>query len=439
MSFLQKLFGRNDKSSVQRADDAVPSAPVFPSTDDEIDSYLRDGARDTIWFHCPNPPDIPCGSLSFFGGLPFLPAGLNWPKSLSVPGSQTFIAQVDCSTLPDCEGRDSLPRNGFLYFFRQSVLYAECSSADLVEAVEPADLGYTETESPRIVYPWLEEEEGFPTLYPKWPMSPVCAKSYPSVHPTEDGGEIASLLNNVQHELNKTAQNNEFGRWTADPFPLRNDARLGTSGVRFPTQTFPEVWIFVRIISGAVRRKCIDALREADWRKDIQAETLIAARDIRDQSEDWIRRAEAASHFTKVDPAERIRFRDWLIELAGRASRTGPVQLEDWKINEEIWEATNVGTDYCLAYSAESAGLISDELLNLTDFRSWGRKFRLIGNPSNCQNSVYNHRDCLLLMEYDEEVLSPAKWTEGLIQYWIKPEDLQAGRFENAVASAEYA
>jgi uncharacterized protein YwqG len=55
------------------------------------------------------------GVFSRIGGLPNLPAGLDWPKWKGVP--LAFLAQIDLRELPESRPIEDLPPDGQLYFF----------------------------------------------------------------------------------------------------------------------------------------------------------------------------------------------------------------------------------------------------------------------------------------------------------------------------------
>lgn len=66
------------------------------------------------------PPHHPKGSYSFLGGEPIMAPDDDWPMAYNTKGVTEhipFVAQIDCSDLPDGEGRSLLPDKGILYFF----------------------------------------------------------------------------------------------------------------------------------------------------------------------------------------------------------------------------------------------------------------------------------------------------------------------------------
>jgi Domain of unknown function (DUF1963) len=59
-------------------------------------------------------------SYSYFGGMPIIPEDFDWPLVHNRNGELEplhFMAQIDCNTLPDGPARDLLPSDGYLYFF----------------------------------------------------------------------------------------------------------------------------------------------------------------------------------------------------------------------------------------------------------------------------------------------------------------------------------
>jgi Domain of unknown function (DUF1963) len=82
----------------------------------------------TLWPY--NSQDL--DSLSYIGGDPKLPPNFPWP-TINVKGEELplhFIAQFECSRLPDCTDRQQLPSNGILYFFAIMMDEAEKRTED---------------------------------------------------------------------------------------------------------------------------------------------------------------------------------------------------------------------------------------------------------------------------------------------------------------------
>ena len=93
--------------------------PVPPITA-EGEAALALGRRARIAIKHIFPPRLPQRSMSYFGGMPIVPESFDWPWLHNRKGlleRLNFMAQVDCSDLPDGPARHLFPDKGFLYFF----------------------------------------------------------------------------------------------------------------------------------------------------------------------------------------------------------------------------------------------------------------------------------------------------------------------------------
>lgn len=81
--------------------------------EESFDGLFRRYRRAAVLLHHPYPPHTARRTNSKFGGLPTLPAGVEWPRT-SDGTPLHFFAQVDCA---DIGFRTKLPRRGVLFFF----------------------------------------------------------------------------------------------------------------------------------------------------------------------------------------------------------------------------------------------------------------------------------------------------------------------------------
>jgi hypothetical protein len=78
---------------------------------DRLRSYIKPGMYASLES---SQEEYPLGK-SRFGGLPDLPAGMDWP--VCEAGPIPFLAQVNLAELPSTAGRELLPEHGMLSFF----------------------------------------------------------------------------------------------------------------------------------------------------------------------------------------------------------------------------------------------------------------------------------------------------------------------------------
>lgn len=99
---------------------ALPAAVNAPSSQEPPVAALDDKLLAKLSTHAiglkPSPSDItaPLGA-SRFGGLPDLPATLDWPHGNAAPLS--FLAQINCCEAAPFDTQKLLPSHGVLYFF----------------------------------------------------------------------------------------------------------------------------------------------------------------------------------------------------------------------------------------------------------------------------------------------------------------------------------
>lgn len=93
---------------------SLPRLDALMTAHDRAEQLLDRHQRTAILLREPYPPPAPAeAGSSYFGGLPRLPEGFDWPY-LDAEVPLHFLAQIDFSELP---GNDLLPDRGVLFFF----------------------------------------------------------------------------------------------------------------------------------------------------------------------------------------------------------------------------------------------------------------------------------------------------------------------------------
>jgi uncharacterized protein YwqG len=100
--------------SPKRAQVELPSDPT------QMQNLVQSFAKEAILLPVSDPPDLSPG-LTFFGGVPIVPAGWTWPRGAETDRPLIFLAQIDVTTLPDVDLRRRLPESGVMYFFYSAV------------------------------------------------------------------------------------------------------------------------------------------------------------------------------------------------------------------------------------------------------------------------------------------------------------------------------
>ena len=117
-AYWQDLAKREDDKHKAQLRAHVERA-VLPISVDGVEALERSQAAHLAIKHV-FPPRLPQRSMSYFGGHPIVPPNFDWPTIHNRQGLLErlhFMAQIDCSDIPDGPARDLLPDKGYLYFF----------------------------------------------------------------------------------------------------------------------------------------------------------------------------------------------------------------------------------------------------------------------------------------------------------------------------------
>jgi len=365
-----------------------------PAKDEEIRKVLFRTAEDAIAFRHVFPPRHNTVSTTFFGGLPRVPEGFAWPRSLfehfaNVPAHNplSFLGKIDCAELPETGLRKFLPRHGVLYFFvhwdifegydderimRNLVHYAPGSPRQWSEAVPPADLPPCYGQNASYYFDWLQHTDrssrGYPTVFPKWPMEPRAVRTYAEEHPFEHDGNSAGRYQELWNEQQTKALETAYGE-PVEASPLLSSFDRGFDCVWRPFASFPHAWIAVEMFAGSLLRPHFGIDPEAQkktlrggeqWPADVEAMTQ-AYRDARAEAERWIERARRAGLYTAVPEPDRMAFWAWLDGLDASATDRIYDRRSAYTLNSCLNTAAALSVDYCLAHSAVAAALVPDE------------------------------------------------------------------------------
>jgi hypothetical protein len=301
---------------------------------------------------------------SYFGGLPYLPDGADWPSRVDHRGEAgflTFIGQIDLSDLPAIPG-SPLPADGVLLFFVDTSW--DERPAHKVIFVPPGDRPAHARPAPKGMVR-LQAGYGLGGLDPTDPLHHVDVRL---------GIEFAAYLTYPDSPDNRPA----YGwRW-GDPFeeallPLKDAAiaaareelearRRSRFAVRAPVverlgydplsnwgfQGGPYVWEDIRGLSVSIRDRLSGWMQDAERRRAVRAEEQDADRylvrkedplllsrywpdvvtDCQRAIEDWVAASGQHPAWQKVGPEDAAAFREaitrlnrWLVLARKRAQR----------------------------------------------------------------------------------------------------------------------
>jgi uncharacterized protein DUF1963 len=386
------------------------------------------------------PPNHELAHLSFFGGLPIAPSGFQWPRGNSRPYS--FIMQVNCSAVP-ADGRLGLfPDNGVLYVFLKlewgyedgyeetfSVIYEPGPTDNWNEIPPPEDLPHA-YDSKR-VWKWPQTDDDWPRLLPKWPFDPVV------IH----GGALPV----DEEELEQTYA------WPGTIYPHQAIPMIEGAVVQHlsfrwqglkppkdrPWAGFPHDWNAVRITTGLIadrmgREISINRNRHFRHLSDDEYATKVA--ETQAALRYWSDRASAAAPFDVVPTADREQFWSWLAE-------------NDWLTDLPLTDAANLSVEASLTRSPEAAARIPLDVVDYIRSRhALASKMesgahinipdRMLAAPVDVQGDIDERvREFVLLLELSSNEGLAHYFGEGVYQFWIRPEDLAARRFDRVELS----
>lgn len=421
--------------------------------------------------------------LSYSGGLPTGPADFEWPRFAFPEGEAplTFVMQWDCRALAAQDATGLLPREGVLYAFadlqwRHHEAFRFIHLTGEVESWRPVtpphDLQPLFGDQTAWQVPYCSpripaEQQNCPVLLPKWPFTPL-AFDYPRTAVEEPEEEwlwgaagIGDALIAVQDSLGPPS------------YAYNPDEPLRIAGRPFPA--FPHDWAAVRIVCAKVidtlshpghhrLPKSLSDLDEttragtiADWLAEaIELYTFAAShrinravpQDLSDQLWDWMAKVDGCFYPDQVVQAAV----NTSLGLASQALWIIPQELIDRASTSHSLGFNYTRGEYLHEFTARCGqGLSHDEAE-----RQWNEAKaagslpsvrqvhantpnRIFGPASDPQGDSYefmaNH---LLLLEISSSSEIGIELGDGVVQYWIRPTDLKAGRFDQItpVASA---
>jgi len=175
--------------------------------------------------------------------------------------------------------------------------------------------------------------------------------------------------------------------------------------------------------------------------------------DERKQAYRWISRSRAAGLFTATSPEVREEFWAWLEDLNRTGSSTVDGVYDDkrsaYTLNTCLSRAYQKGIDYCLSESADAAAPIDRQMTDdvrwrhvpITRMRNYFDTVQhtMLGASKDIQGTPQRFKDThILLMQFDSDPGMGWMWgDEGVLQYWITPQDLKARQFDKVTVTMD--
>ncbi len=430
------------------AEASLPPARSFGETialpvPADPDSAVERSRSQAIVFRQHMPPRA--DARSYWGGLPSLPDSVDWPRFTTPAGIErplSFILQIDCASLP-AEGLLALmPSRGLLLFFAElewgkywqwRVIHVDCVPDEPGLATPPADL--PQLYGDRGIWAWMRRNEDWPKLLPHFSFDPVLITGRFARPPEdEDEAEERKLWPGA---ISLEAELEALYGGIAETKHFENAYDEAGTLVR-PFVNFPQDWRAVTISLGHLAR---------------ELERHHLARFVKrgDMTQDEADRFVAAA---RRDIAQ------WL-EIAFETKPFAPLAQTD---SDAVWQlfvtyqkvalfcltkAVNASLDATLSGSPDPLAVLPPEAVDLARARhaliSRGKygvhintPDRMLSAPS-CpqQEAAERTNEWLLLLEMSSNDGIGHHFGEGVLQFWIRPEDLGNRRFERVELTAE--
>lgn len=406
---------------------------------------IAPGERTAIVFRQIFPPPHD-GRLSFFGGAPIASPAFAWPRPEGGGAPFSFLMQVDCAAVPE-RARMGMAGSGILYVFMDltwgqqdayRILYEDAPASELIEIAPPDDLPPAFGEEARHIWHWPRREEDLPRLLPKWPFEPA-ALDIPAAAWEADEEDAEALYlwpgGALVNELLLAAQGEDV---PSDHFSVTDFIAEDGTLVR-PFVQFPHDARSVQIVAGLLLRQLerkTFSTRAAELEALSEEERAALFQRIRDEAQEWYDDAAVEQPTGPVPQEVADQFWTWLAGFP-------------WLARFVMSDAMTLSVEASLAASPEAAARVPAEAarkvrsrhalavrtetglhVNIPD--------RMLAPPVDVQgHQAERAQSHILLLEISSNEGLGHHFGEGVCQFWITPEDLQAGRFDRVELTAD--
>ncbi len=429
---------------------AVSGDPVVGSAVDlALHPAVMAATGQAILFHQIFPPPHDRDYLSCWGGVPLTSGSFIWPRG-KFGQPLHFIMQLDCSEVPEAARLDLLPDSGMLYLFQDlnwaegfdcSWLYEPADAGSKQPLAPPQDLGPAYGKQALYQWKWAAEESACPRLLPRRPFRPVAITipeqlRIPADHDAaEDGPPIlwqgadglADMLEQVQG-----------GPVTSSYFSVKELSTPDEPLVR-PFDNFPHDPRAILHCAALMADRAERSLRHPEtWMfKDLtEADRTALLHRIRKEALEWRDMGATRPPFSAVSRKISDHFWSWLRQYHKLAKYVLPGALP-------------LSVEDSLEASAEAAGRVPAKVAERMRFRHVfaqrsesgmhvNTPDRMLAAPIDIQGNNWERaHDHLLLLEISSNDGIGHHLGDGVLQYWIKPDDLAARRFDRVEVTAD--
>ncbi|MDG2528480.1 DUF1963 domain-containing protein [Caulobacter endophyticus] len=418
----------------------------------EVRKVLDRTARQAVALLEDAPGPRSADARSWFGGLPRMPAGLDWPRQRSTRKPMTFLAQVDLAEVPDAARPPGMPKTGTLWFFaaldylmeereQVAVLYRPARREPWPERAPPKDLGPVREDA----WPYDAFPKGDPraSIILKTPMRLVAHKCY------DAAADRNTFYPDQPQELIKIFREEDLKA------ALGGQPRIGPSVYMSPehggidwrtiTKTWPptgsDAWpqagVFAETAALSIPAELHTPAQDGpEWAPEGRALREQLEREARAQAATWSLR-----RFTPLSAGERKAFRTWADSVTARVEampreKTGGYRLAFYPefLGKDEWHSRY--SAYQVLEHGAPLEVLPEAMRQSWDWMDQPNLDQMFGYGAPVHEAAEQYRDHVLLMQLAD---TPSRtWTGGaVLSFWISQEDLARGRFDRAFPTLE--
>jgi uncharacterized protein YwqG len=397
------------------------------------------------------PPRFNAASRSWFGGVPLVKPEFVWPSTQyqhTTNKPLTFIMQIDCGRIPESARLGIMPDHGLLQFFADmdwgngfghKVLWNDADAGTLKAANEPKDLQPifgSETQYFRTWHSHVDDAAVHERILPRWTFEPMVI-FIPENHYDDASEEDEPIF--LWEDEDRHAEIAWLKQGDVAAIYAKDTHYDDQGNIARPFPSFPHNWRAIQICTGLMIERGIDSRARVNGKplSDLEfKERQEIISSIMHEAHDWFESAKRKDPFSATPQNESDIFWSWLLNFSDIAryflDQAIPMSIED-TISHSSESASQIPFE-AFSFLRNRHLLIQKTQNGFTRFRP----HRMLAPPSAVQwkhmEMAPNH---ILLLELSENDGLGHHLGDGVLQFWIRPEDLQARNFDRVVLTAE--
>ena len=448
---LRQLYGKRQRhaAALSAAEVAWNVRPRL--TDTDIKDRLKETAEAAFALNRQWPPKGTLKGRSWLGGLPLLPAEMEWPRTKSYDQPMHFWAQIDCGDLPRTGAYHALPKDGLLLFFfdlDSDITWNKTSGASRVIHVPedriPGEGARPPVDLPEMYHAAGKQQNLYPDLYttrkvaPWWP---IAARLVEVFSPTRadlrhqeavTGADMAYVHFTAQ--MAALEQDHSYDERSLIEYQRPVDPNTGKYKTGYVTLDAP-----IAEAGFPFCKSVVDIFKER-FRKEIEnsREVLIRRRDAAEPKE----RSRYDDKLATLTLADNFLGRlPWLPEPNIPFSAETATAVQNWLTSaphfaKEIWAAMHKALDDVVRKSVHDPALCAclPDLFfeSLAPSLANAESPHMLLGPDQNATTTAGGSDVRLLLLNNDPALEFMFCDASGIEFRIGEDDLKTGRFDRA-------